>query len=125
MDIRLTRIICLAVCIIWAARLLAQAGPEASGTDDQRISLRIAGLTSEERDALTRELDGVPGARIAFACVPAGLIVLESTESGRNADTLRLRAMPGLLRNVAPSRISEDHISLRSAEELCAEARNR
>ncbi len=110
------------------AGLLACASAEhacAQSSTDQCIALRIADLTSAERDALSIALTEHGDARIAFACVPAGLIILESTDATRSADSLRLHAMPGLLRSVAPSRISEDHLTLQHAEELCANERDR
>lgn len=118
------RTFCLVLILACGAgeRLHAQTTGDAA-SEQARIALRIAGLTSAERDLLQHELSRNGGTRIAFACVPAGLLILESTDAGRGADSLRLRAMPGLLRNVAPTRVSEDHITLQRAEELCAAQR--
>jgi hypothetical protein len=88
------------------------------------ITLRIDGFTSEERDAVNEQLTKRGDARIAFACVPAGIMVIESTQAGRNADSLRLKALPGLLARLAPDRIAEDKMSLQQAEQLCDTARN-
>ncbi len=106
-----------------AERLSAQT-PNADPATGTRIALRITDLTNEERDAVNRQLTDSGNAHIAFACVPAGLIIIEATDATRNMDSLRLRTMPGLLRSVAPARISEDHLTLQRAEELCAEMRN-
>ena len=97
----------------------------AQSTSEHRIALHITGFTSDERDGLSRELAKNGSARIAFACVPAGIIILEPLQQDLNIDSLRLRAMPGLLRSVAPSRISEDHITMERAEELCSNQREK
>ncbi len=88
------------------------------------ITLHIDGLSTEERDALNQQLVSRGDARIAFACVPAGIIVLESINGARSADSLRLRALPGLLTSVAPQRIQEQAVSLTEAEQLCENVRN-
>ena len=123
MDIRLFRILLLTIS--FAAALGAHAQSAEASSAVPRIALRITDLTEEERDAFTRDLHEQGNARIVFACVPAGVLVIEGTESGRSADNLRLHALPGLLRNVAADRITEDQLTLRNAEDLCAEARNR
>lgn len=123
MDIRTLRILLLTICIAAAVGARAQSAGATSAVP--RIALRVADLTEEERDAFSRDLHEQGDARIVFACVPAGVLVLEGTESGRSVDNLRLHALPGLLRNVAADRITEDQLTLRNAEDLCAEARNR
>ncbi|MBK8339693.1 MAG: hypothetical protein IPK99_06710 [Flavobacteriales bacterium] len=59
-----------------------------------RSAFRITGLTSATRDALAQDLALDGGFRIAFACVPAGILVVESTSGPmRQADTDRLLPM--------------------------------
>lgn len=88
------------------------------------ITLHIDGLSTEERDGLNQQLISRGDARIAFACVPAGIIVLQATDASRSADSLRLRALPGLLTSVAPHRIQEQAVSLTEAEQMCDNVRN-
>lgn len=98
----------------------------AHAQDATRIALRIDGLTCDERDALNRAFAQTGQAHIAFACVPAGVVILEpalGVDAERSADSLRLHALPTLLRTVAPGRIAEDHMTQEQAEELCAQAR--
>lgn len=102
--------------------LLATMGV-AQGPAPSSITLQIKDLSTEERDALVRQLEKGGEARVAFACVPAGILVLEATAQGRTVDSLRLRAMPGLLASVSPARITEEHIALNEAEQRCSNAR--
>ena len=95
----------------------------AQGPAPSSITLQIKDLSTEERDALVRQLEKGGEARVAFACVPAGILVLEATAQGRTVDSLRLRAMPGLLASVSPARITEEHIALNEAEQRCSNAR--
>ena len=44
---------------------------------DQRMTLHIDGLTSNERDAIAIELSAGGEFRISYACVPAGILVIE------------------------------------------------
>lgn len=102
-----------------------QTPSQGSGPDiGPKVAFHITDLTSEERDALARALGQRGDARLAFACVPAGILIIESTEEGRSADSLRLRALPGLLAHVQPSRIQEEHLTLAHAESLCADSRS-
>ncbi len=73
--------------------LIAHLGLQASTPPSQpgRSAFRIDGLTSATRDALAQDLALDGGFRIAFACVPAGILVVESTSgSMRQEDTDRL-----------------------------------
>src|SRR5690242_6959574 len=88
------------------------------------VVLHVDGLTSGTRDAIVQDLTHDGEFRVSYACVPAGLIILESVDPDRSADSVRLRALPRLLRNVEPARIREDHLTIEMAEERCAEARN-
>lgn len=88
------------------------------------LVLHVDGLTSGTRDAIVQDLTHDGEFRVSYACVPAGLIILESVDPDQSADSVRLRALPRLLRNVEPTRIREDHLTLEMAEERCAQARN-
>lgn len=110
------------VLVVCCALLLTIIG-FAQGPAPSSITLQIKDLSTEERDALVRQLEKGGEARVAFACVPAGILVLEATAQGRTVDSLRLRAMPGLLASVSPARITEEHIALNEAEQRCSNAR--
>src|SRR6185295_15235398 len=98
--------------------LSAQNTPASSSA----LVLHVDGLTSGTRDAIVQDLTHDGEFRVSYACVPAGLIILESVDPERSTDSLRLRALPRLLRNVEPARIREDHLTLEMAEERCAQA---
>ncbi len=102
----------------------AQTPPQGASDNGPKVAFRITDLTNEERDALARALVQRGDARLAFACVPAGILIIEATEAGRTSDSLRLRALPGLLAHVQPSRIQEEHLTLANAESLCADSRS-
>ena len=126
MDKLLVRTCLLAGLLTFAASERCHAQSTAHPpVDGARIALRIADLTPAERDALSREFADNGHARIVFACVPAGLIILEATDETRSTESLRLHAMPDLLRRVSPTRITEDHLTLQGAEDLCAVERDR
>ena len=88
------------------------------------LVLHVDGLTSGTRDAIVQDLTHDGEFRVSYACVPAGLIILEAVDPEQSADSVRLRVLPRLLRNVEPTRIREDHLTIEMAEERCAEARN-
>lgn len=113
--------ICAVLCLFFLLGGFAAKAQQAAPTS---ITLRIDGLSTDERDALNQQLTQRGEARIAFACVPAGIIVLQATDAGRSTDSLRLRALPGLLTSVAPGRIHEEPSTLVEAEQLCENARN-
>jgi hypothetical protein len=111
---------------LWAMSLFisnilnAQNAPTGSAP----LVLHVEGLTSGTRDAIVQDLTHDGEFRVSYACVPAGLIILEAVDPDRSTDSVRLRVLPRLLRNVEPTRIREDHLTLEMAEERCAEARN-
>lgn len=89
-----------------------------------RVALRVDGLTSEERDLLSNDLRERGDLRISFACVPAGVLILEPVNQDRSADSVRALAATALIRHLPPSRRTEVPLSLSEAEALCSEARN-
>ena len=115
--LRALALLCILVGIGGAKATAQQAAPTS-------ITLHIDGLSTEARDGLNQQLISRGDARIAFACVPAGIIVLQATDASRSADSLRLRALPGLLTSVAPHRIQEQAVSLTEAEQMCDNVRN-
>ncbi|MEZ4739010.1 MAG: hypothetical protein R2818_06545 [Flavobacteriales bacterium] len=96
----------------------------AQGPSTQReMVLQVRGLTSEMRDGLANELQREGHYRIAFACVPAGIILLESTDATRRVDQ-QADLMPVVHRRIDPSAIRSTNMLRRDAEAACAEARN-
>lgn len=96
----------------------------AQGPSTQReMVLQVRGLTSEMRDGLANDLQREGHYRIAFACVPAGIILLESTDVTRRVDQ-QADLMPVVHRRIDPSAIRSTNMLRRDAEAACAEARN-
>lgn len=87
------------------------------------MGLRVQSLTSEERDALNRRLQADGGMRVAYACVPAGILILEHDATTRSVAEVRdlLLARTGAV--VPASRIIEENIEQQDAERRCATAR--
>lgn len=96
----------------------------AQDTGPSTYAVRVAGLTSEERDAVVRELALSGQARMAFTCVPAGVMVFEPTPN-KTHDAARLSATTVLEARTHRQRITEVSMSLADAEAACEEARNR
>jgi hypothetical protein len=118
MDIRSLRPFLLLAFILAAGLSPAQS------TQPDRLILHIADLTSAESDALSREFEQRGHAHVAFACIPTGMLVLEPVQADQTTAALRLHAMPGLLKSIAPTRISVTHFTEQKAVELCALAQN-
>ena len=90
----------------------------------QRVALRVEGLTNEERDQLSSDLSQRGDLRISFACVPAGILILEPVSPDRSADSVRAMAGAALIHRLPAQRRSEMALTLNEAEELCSAARN-
>ncbi len=85
--------------------------------------VRVKGLDHTIRDAVAAEL-GRQGLQLAFACVPAGILVLE--EDARTTSGMVLTtSLTAIEKHVRARDISILPISLHDAEEQCAQARNR
>ena len=93
--------------------------------DTPRLALQVTGLTAEERDALNRDLTARGDMRIAFACVPAGILILEQTTTARPAEQARALAVAVLNERIPAQRRMEAPMSLEEAETRCNAARNR
>lgn len=88
------------------------------------VALRVSDLTSEERDQLSNDLNANGALRISFACVPAGIIILEPVDPGRSANSVRALAAAALIHRLPAERRSEVSMTTHDAEDLCAAARN-
>lgn len=120
MKTLLARSIALSAFFTLATMLYSQA----QGQGPSRVALRVSGLTSEERDQLNSDLRERGDLRISFACVPAGILIVEPIEQDRSADSVRAMAASALIRRVPLARRSEVQLTQAEAETLCAEARN-
>jgi hypothetical protein len=113
------RVLCCFAFIALAGmhRTFAQYSPA-------KVALHINNLTSEERDSLSNELRTHGDLRISFACVPAGILILEPVNSGRSAEQVRALAASALIARLPAARRSEVALTQAEAEALCAAARN-
>lgn len=94
-------------------------------TETPRIALHVSNLTSDERDALNHDLNDRGDLRIVFACVPAGILILEPVNGERRADQVRTLAAAALNARIPTQRRSEATMSLEEAESRCSTVRNR
>lgn len=104
--------------------LFTLPGLRAQSTTPATIAVRVADLTSEERDAVAHALQASGEARMVFACVPAGVMVF-APKAGRPTHTLRSQSLAALHARMPQQRIQETTMSLVDAEAACDEARNR
>ena len=93
-------------------------------TTASRIALRVSQLTPDERDALNRDLIARGELRITYACVPAGIIIIEPVGQDRDADSVRAMAAAAIIRRLPADRRMEIPLTLTEAEALCSAARN-
>ena len=112
-------------CLLWIllSTLGIQAQAQRPAALPARITLHVDGLTSATRDALnSTTTPGEP--RLVFACVPAGILVLESTANETPAQ-LESRIVNALTSRSAAERARVVDQSLEQAEAACASIRNR
>lgn len=95
-------------------RLLAQ----------ETVGLHITGLTTNERDALLTQVPEQSGMQVVYACLPAGVVVLRSTDSGMSRGDARLKARNAVARLVPLQRVPDEVLTLEEAEQQCAATRN-
>ncbi|MBL7951335.1 MAG: hypothetical protein JNM62_06405 [Flavobacteriales bacterium] len=88
------------------------------------MTLHVEGLTSATRDAITSDLHQAGDLRVVFACVPAGVIVLEA-RNGQNKAQIEERTRILLSQRAAHLRARTMDQSLAQAEAACEQARNR
>lgn len=89
---------------------------------ERMAAFEINGLTSEQRDALARDLKQDGRYRIAFACAPAGILILEPTTSA-NWDVATAKGM--IQARITTNAVRNAVLDRRTAEARCAEARTR
>lgn len=88
----------------------------------QGVVYRVEGLTSSMRDAIALELKQAKEHRLAYACVPAGILVFEAAEA-RRADELPQLALASMERHGARGRATRLDMDRNAAEAACAALR--
>jgi len=113
-----------------ATALRAQA-PQVLGIVEDaatHLVLRVEGLTSGQRDAIVRDLRTGDGARLVYACVPAGILVFapegEGTAASKSAGAID-GVLPVAGRHLRREDVTETRMTLAEAEAACAQARDR
>lgn len=89
----------------------------------ESIGIRINTLTSAERDLLVQTTHGAGEIHVAYACVPAGIIVFAANAASTSRESLRTKAMTALAPVVTAARIESVEITLQAAETACENAR--
>lgn len=89
----------------------------------EALGLRISALTSAERDAMVQLATQSDGLQVAFACVPAGVIVFSNPSGSATRESLRAQAMAVMHPAIDPGRIEPGDLSLQAAEAACENAR--
>lgn len=84
------------------------------------LVLLVKGLTSGTRDAIANDLRQSGEGKLAYACVPAGILVIEYNASRGEA---RQGALSAAKRHVTAKDIQEQSIGRQEAEVRCAQAR--
>jgi len=92
--------------------------------DPSRITYQVEGLTSATRDEIVRELKRTGDMHLVFACVPAGIIVVEA-RSGATPTELEARSAAMLRSRSSATRIRRTEQTLAQAEAACEQVRNR
>lgn len=113
---------CLAVVL--AVILTVHASAQSAPVAREHITLHVEGLTSATRDDLSRELKHSGEMEIAFACIPAGIIVFEARK-GQSKTQLEAGSRLLLSRRSSGSNARNLNRSLAQAEAACEQARNR
>ena len=108
------------------ALLLGRNPLKAQNTSDgaNRLVLRVDGLTSATRDAVARDLNSGGQAHLVFACVPAGILVLEPSHTA-SRQQVRDLALSTIHQRAGATLITELAFSAEQAEAECAQVRDR
>ncbi|MCB0769215.1 MAG: hypothetical protein KDC00_02285 [Flavobacteriales bacterium] len=110
-----------AVAILMGCFITAPAFAQAPSNGE--LVLNVRGLTSAMRDGLASDLQQEGRYRIAFACVPAGILIVEATDPTFRSN-LRTDLMPVVHHRIEQSTVRTSTMSRNAAEAACAEARN-
>ncbi len=86
------------------------------------VILHVEGLTASKRDLIKQEIETQGDLRMRYACVPAGILILEPVP-GRSGGDLRAQVTPIIRRHVPEGRSTELTITIQQAEDRCAQVR--
>lgn len=103
--------------------LAGTIGLQAQTHPGPTLTLRVDGLTTQERDALAHDLRNGTGLTLAYACVPAGLLVIAPVDPLSGIDP-RSAVAASIGRTVTSARTHEETLTLQQVEARCSNARN-
>lgn len=98
------------------------ASAQAPASSASSTVVRVKGLDSATRDALSSDLARTAGPKLVYACVPAGILVFE--EQGRPQEQVRSRSLSALEQHVRTKDITVLPMDRTTAEQQCAQARS-
>lgn len=109
----------MAIVVMLLTATAGRSQAQSNGTLTQRVVYHIEGITAEERDAIAQELAGTGEGRVAFACIPAGILVIEheAAHQEQAASTVR--------RNIGTKPATLDARGQVDLEAACMNERNR
>ena len=107
----------------WAMLVLAQAALRAQSPLANAVTFQVNGLTAAHRDAIIQEVTSRGDLRVAYACVPAGILVLEPNGAAMRG-SLRSNAEAVLDQQFGRQAYSQLPIDRQQAEAQCAAVRN-
>ena len=94
-------------------------------TQASRIAVRMEGLTSATRDALARDLIRTDRAHIVFACVPAGILIVEANNAQAPSSMLEEELSSKLSMHARGPGARKVDLTLAEAEAACEQVRGR
>ena len=108
--------------VVFAFATLQTANAQRSVQAPAPVILHVEGLTASKRDLINQEMQAQGDLRMRYACVPAGILILEPVP-GRSVGDLRAQVAPIIRRNVPTGRSTELTITIQQAEDRCAQVR--
>lgn len=111
------------IAAIVALILVMVTGLKAQTTATPSIAYQLSGLSPEMRDQMAQTLQQQGTMRIAFACVPAGILVFEPVNGGLRAD-LQQQVESLIAQHVGRSSVTISSLDRNQLEAQCAGARN-
>jgi hypothetical protein len=112
------------LAIMLGTAFISTASAQGPSTSTEEVVLHVKDLTSAERDALQRDLANSGGVELAYACVPAGILVLHTTVA-TDRTAIRDQVMTLVAGRTSTARVKELPLDQAQAEERCAAARGR
>lgn len=108
-----------ALVLLFAGLSATPSALVAQSTSNPLFTFKVKDLTSETRDRIALELGERGDAHLRFACVPAGILVIEPLHTAARQD-VRQHTMNMLLTRTRARDISELSIGIDEAESMCA-----